>query len=208
MAVFNNAQARGCVAGGIAFANSYGGWTFGQHQLEELAERGPKHVSAFQATAWFPAAAQGQVTINFGLKIPARTFSTEGLCYFHALKHARRMLKSGVCQHMFVGSAETFGTAWLRSSLNRDPAEDCATWLLVQSEDDEPGEEAIALRYLDLSPASEEIARDLAQPDGSSCALPIAIERVRIGGPPVEIAGLWVVRDQDRVVVSPQGRMP
>lgn len=48
----------------IAFANCFGGWTFCEPQVMRLIDQGPSRVSAFLSTAWFPAAAQGQITIR------------------------------------------------------------------------------------------------------------------------------------------------
>jgi hypothetical protein len=192
---------------GISFANAYGGWTFGQKELEELADRGPRHVSAFQATAWFPAAAQGQITIDFGLKIPARTFSTEGLCFYHALQHARRMLNTGTCRSMFVGSAECFGSPWLRNAFHLMHAEDCATWFFVRADGDHSAGDQIRLRYV-VDPLPEDVlAADLAQPEGSSCTLPFAVERTFAGSDPIEVAGLSVLPSEGGVTISPRTRM-
>jgi hypothetical protein len=58
----------------IALANCYGGWTFCDPQIKKLIADGPGRVSAYLSVAWFPAAAQGQITIKNQLKIPALTF--------------------------------------------------------------------------------------------------------------------------------------
>src|SRR6266852_4854512 len=53
---------------GITVGNNLGGWEFAERELRNLWALGPRDVSPHMATAWFPAAVQGNVSITFGLK--------------------------------------------------------------------------------------------------------------------------------------------
>ncbi len=81
----------------IALANCYGGWTFCDPQIKRLVEDGPGRVSAYLSVAWFPAAAQGRITIQNQLKVPALTLSTEFYAFYDAMRVCRSWLKQGVC---------------------------------------------------------------------------------------------------------------
>jgi 3-oxoacyl-[acyl-carrier-protein] synthase II len=60
---------------GCYIGNMFGGWTSTDTELRNLYQQGPSEVSAFQATSWFPAAPQGQISIYFGLKGYSKTVS-------------------------------------------------------------------------------------------------------------------------------------
>jgi hypothetical protein len=60
---------------GVFIGNMLGGWNFGEQELSNLHSRGLNRMSVYQATAWFPAAAQGEITIAHGLKGFSKTAS-------------------------------------------------------------------------------------------------------------------------------------
>ncbi|MDR5759695.1 hypothetical protein [Caballeronia sp. LZ035] len=113
----------------ILFANCFGGWTFGEPQLQKLAEHGPGGISAFQAIAWFPAAAQGQVTIENNLRTAALTFSSEGVAFLHALQLAEIWLERGKYLTVFAGASESCGSPFLRDALGLIDPRDAALWM-------------------------------------------------------------------------------
>ncbi|WP_223642370.1 beta-ketoacyl synthase N-terminal-like domain-containing protein [Corallococcus sp. EGB] len=91
---------------GLFVGNMLAGWTFTEPQIHALHTQGPGAVSAYLATAWFPAAAQGHVTIALGLHGIAKTVTTDrcsggqaiGMAY-HRLRHGppgEVMLAGGV----------------------------------------------------------------------------------------------------------------
>ncbi|MGW8957042.1 beta-ketoacyl-[acyl-carrier-protein] synthase family protein [Paenibacillus sp. NPDC055715] len=59
---------------GLMVGNILGGWEFAERELRNLWTEGLKAVSPYQATAWFPAAPQGNISIRFGIKGRARSF--------------------------------------------------------------------------------------------------------------------------------------
>lgn len=116
---------------GVLLCNCFAGWTFGQRQIDRLATNGPRAVSAFQSVAWFPAAAQGQVTIRHELSCPALTFSSEYVAFHDALRMARFWLYSRQCDVVFVGSAESGGSSFLSRHLQLQEAVDCCVWCIL-----------------------------------------------------------------------------
>jgi 3-oxoacyl-(acyl-carrier-protein) synthase len=63
---------------GVMVGNVLGGWEFAERELRKLWVEGVRTVSPYQATAWFPAAPQGNICIDLGIKRPARTFVADG----------------------------------------------------------------------------------------------------------------------------------
>ena len=158
----------------IAFANCFGGWTFGEAQLRRIIEDGPSRVSPFQSVAWFPAAAQGRVTIKYQLRVPALTFSTESLAFYDALAACQFWLARDVCDIALAGAAESVGSRFLASAIGSRPTSDAAVWFALSSE----GQEVIELH--DHAPphmkAIELKGDDICgSPIRGSCALPLLI---------------------------------
>ena len=91
---------------GITVGNNLGGWEFAERELYHLWQSGPREVSPYMATAWFPAAVQGNISIQFGLKGIGRTFLSDRASGAHALIHAAHCLRSGRTDMMFAGGAE------------------------------------------------------------------------------------------------------
>ncbi len=59
---------------GVWFGNNAGGWDIAERGFYELYKDGPTMVNPWQATAWFPTAAQGFVTIRFGIRGYSKSF--------------------------------------------------------------------------------------------------------------------------------------
>lgn len=121
----------------IALANCYGGWTFCDPQIKRLVEDGPGRVSAYLSVAWFPAAAQGRITIQNQLKIPALTLSTEFFAFYDAMRVCRSWLKQGVCDIALAGAAETVGSPFLSSAFGPGPRSDAVAWFAFANEGEE-----------------------------------------------------------------------
>jgi 3-oxoacyl-(acyl-carrier-protein) synthase len=91
---------------GITVGNNLGGWEFAERELLNLWQKGPREVSPYMATAWFPAAVQGNVSIQFGIKGVGRTFLSDRASSAHALMHAADCLTRGKADIMIAGGAE------------------------------------------------------------------------------------------------------
>lgn len=59
---------------GVWFGNNAGGWDIAERGFYELYNDGPNMVNPWQATAWFPTAAQGYVTIRYGIRGYSKSF--------------------------------------------------------------------------------------------------------------------------------------
>jgi hypothetical protein len=101
---------------GVYVANALAGWSYGEEQLQRLVANGPEHVHAFQATAWFPAAAQGEITIATGITGPAKTFSGRSSAFGEAMLAGVTALTYGRVDAALVGAAECCTSAYLRWS--------------------------------------------------------------------------------------------
>jgi 3-oxoacyl-(acyl-carrier-protein) synthase len=91
---------------GIAVGNNLGGWEFAERELFNLWQKGAREVSPYMATAWFPAAVQGNVSIQFGIKGMGRTFLSDRASSAHALMHAADCLARGRADIMIAGGTE------------------------------------------------------------------------------------------------------
>lgn len=92
---------------GITVGNNLGGWEFAERELRHLWQLGPREVNPYMATAWFPAAVQGNLSIQFGIKGPGRTFLSDRAGSALALIHAADSLRRGKVDIMLTGGTET-----------------------------------------------------------------------------------------------------
>ena len=91
---------------GISVGNILGGWDFAEQEITKLWMRGARHVSPFLATAWFPTAAQGNISIAFGIKGRARTFVSDRASGAYALIHAAEMIQREQAEVVVAGGTE------------------------------------------------------------------------------------------------------
>lgn len=91
---------------GILLGNNTGGWTFVEPQMGPLYAEHMTTLSPYVATAWFPTAVQGEISIPFKLGGYSKTFAAETLSAGFAFEHAAAMLDSGVLTSALVGGVE------------------------------------------------------------------------------------------------------
>lgn len=91
---------------GVTVGNVLGGWEFAERGLRDLWAKGPRDVSPYQATAWFPAAPQGNICITFGIKGRARTFVCDRASGAYAIVHAADMIRRGHADVVIAGGSE------------------------------------------------------------------------------------------------------
>lgn len=92
---------------GTFLCNTRAGWSYGGPELGLLVERGPSAMHAYQATAWFPAAAQGEVTIALDLRGCAKTTAGRESGFAEAVRLARDALERRAVDLAIVGVAES-----------------------------------------------------------------------------------------------------
>ncbi|MEV0322598.1 beta-ketoacyl-[acyl-carrier-protein] synthase family protein [Streptomyces sp. NPDC050658] len=91
---------------GVMVGNVLGGWEFAERELRNLWTGGPRAVSPYQATAWFPAAPQGNICIDQGIKGPARTYVADRASGAYALIGAAESLLRDRADVVVAGGVE------------------------------------------------------------------------------------------------------
>lgn len=91
---------------GVAFGNMFGGWEITEPSLRGLYERGYMGVSPYIASAWFPTAPQGQVSIGRGLKGFAKTTVADTASSALAIGYAGRAITAGRANVVLAGGVE------------------------------------------------------------------------------------------------------
>ncbi|GAB2735760.1 ketosynthase chain-length factor [Streptomyces bullii] len=79
----------------VVTASSSGGTEFGQHEMENLYQKGSSWVGAYQSIAWFYAATTGQVSIRHGMRGPCGVICGEQAGGLDVLGQSRRLLDTG-----------------------------------------------------------------------------------------------------------------
>ncbi len=111
----NEDEYRNC---GIITGNMVGGWSFTEPQLRALHTAGLSAVSPYLASAWFPAAPQGQVTIHLGMKGFAKTITTDRGAGAQAIEMAvERLRHSRKKEFLLAGGAEAPVTPFVEAAL-------------------------------------------------------------------------------------------
>ncbi len=115
---------------GIFLGNAIGGWLYAETELRDLYLEGREGVSPYMASAWFPAAPQGQVSIYYGIKGFSKTVVSDRASSLMALGYARKVLAKNKLNLILGGGMEapvtpyallccnTYGTL---SKNNQDP---------------------------------------------------------------------------------------
>lgn len=91
---------------GVMVGNVLGGWDFAERELRDLWAQGIREVSPYQATAWFPAAPQGNICIRLGIRGRARTFVCDRASGAYALAHAAETILRGQADMVIAGGTE------------------------------------------------------------------------------------------------------
>lgn len=126
---------------GIVTGNMMAGWTFTEAQLRALHTQGIDSVSPYLATAWFPAAPQGQITINLKMNGFAKTVTTDRCAGAQAIGLAFNTIRSGRADLLLAGGVEAPVTPFVESaceqlgSSTRNVVE-AAAYVLLSSEAD------------------------------------------------------------------------
>ena len=91
---------------GVFMGNALGGWEYAETELRDLYLEGLDGVSPYQATAWFPAAPQGQISIYYGLKGYSKTVIADRASSLMALGYAARTIRKGNVDMVLAGGTE------------------------------------------------------------------------------------------------------
>ncbi|MFE7853231.1 beta-ketoacyl synthase N-terminal-like domain-containing protein [Streptomyces sp. NPDC057403] len=110
---------------GVVTACSAGGFEFGQRELQALWRDGPKHVSAYQAFAWFNAVNTGQLSIRHGTRGASGVLVSEQAGGLDAAAQARRQLCKGATL-VLTGGADSALCPWGWAAQVADGTLSCA----------------------------------------------------------------------------------
>jgi len=91
---------------GIFLGNALGGWLYAETELRDLYIEGREGVSPYMASAWFPAAPQGQVSIYYGIKGFSKTVVSDRASSLMALGYARTTLAKNKLNLILAGGME------------------------------------------------------------------------------------------------------
>jgi 3-oxoacyl-(acyl-carrier-protein) synthase len=91
---------------GIFLGNALGGWLYAETELRDLYIEGREGVSPYMASAWFPAAPQGQVSIYYGIKGFSKTVVADRASSLMAIGYARDTLVKGKLHMILAGGTE------------------------------------------------------------------------------------------------------
>ena len=80
---------------GVWFGNNAGGWDICERGFHELYREGATLVNPWQATAWFPTAPQGYLTIRYGIRGYSKSFVCDRASGASALYFAERAIRLG-----------------------------------------------------------------------------------------------------------------
>ena len=91
---------------GIFMGNAIGGWLYAETELRDLYLEGREGVSPFMASAWFPAAPQGQISIHYGIKGFSKTVVADRASSLMAIAYAARTIARGKSDFILAGGME------------------------------------------------------------------------------------------------------
>lgn len=91
---------------GIFLGNALGGWLYAETELRDLYIEGRAGVSPYMASAWFPAAPQGQVSIYYGIKGFSKTVVADRASSLMAIGYARKILTKNKLEMILAGGME------------------------------------------------------------------------------------------------------
>ncbi|HTY45480.1 MAG TPA: beta-ketoacyl-[acyl-carrier-protein] synthase family protein [Patescibacteria group bacterium] len=91
---------------GIFLGNAIGGWLYAETELRDLYIEGREGVSPYMASAWFPAAPQGQVSIYYGIKGFSKTIVADRASSLMAIGYARKTLSKEKLDLILAGGME------------------------------------------------------------------------------------------------------
>lgn len=176
---------------GVFVANTCAGWRYAEGQLRLLVEQGFRSMGAFQATAWFPAALQGEVTIHHGFHGCAKTFSGAGSALGEAFWGASDCLAADEVDVALVGAAEGTLSEFLRGSWELPPSgiTNAAAFVVVRRASDRTAR----VHRVTWEPV------DVRGPDSGSHPLLLALELVEAGPSTrsrVDLGGGFALREE------------
>ncbi len=103
---------------GVFMGNAIGGWLFAETELRDMYIEGREGISPYMASAWFPAAPQGQITIYYGFKGYSKTIVADRASSALAIWYAAKTVAAGKNDLILAGGMEAPVTPYALLSAN------------------------------------------------------------------------------------------
>ncbi|MBD3264559.1 MAG: hypothetical protein GF375_05620 [Candidatus Omnitrophica bacterium] len=91
---------------GVFMGNALGGWLFAETELRDMYLEGREGISPYMASAWFPAAPQGQITIYYGFQGYSKTVVADKASSALAIWYGSKTLKENKNDFVLAGGME------------------------------------------------------------------------------------------------------
>lgn len=91
---------------GVFLGNTLGGWLYAETELRDLYVEGREGVSPYLASAWFPAAPQGQISIYYGIKGYSKTVVADKASALMAIGYAAKVVGNQKLAIALAGGTE------------------------------------------------------------------------------------------------------
>ncbi|RWR03023.1 hypothetical protein ED28_04955 [[Pantoea] beijingensis] len=104
---------------GIFVGNCLGGWGFAEPKIKSLHTESVEAMGPYVATAWFPAALQGQISLQYGLKGYSKTFSASNVAGLQAIGYGVEAIQHGRADVILCGASEDLSSSYIRAILDR-----------------------------------------------------------------------------------------
>lgn len=91
---------------GVFLGNNAGGWDICERGFYELYKQGASYVNPWQATAWFPTAPQGFITIRHGIKGYSKSFVCDRASGACGIYFGVRSIQMGYNDLVLTGGTE------------------------------------------------------------------------------------------------------
>lgn len=151
---------------GIILGNSTGGWGYVENQMIQMYKHGLNEINPYVATSWFPTAAQGEVSIKYGIRGYSKTLCGDRLSGGLALKHAFQTIKNKKATSIITGGIEAPNTPLVFNALGEECLGEGAILTLFESNSEadyykrKPLAEVIDIR---VSSSFENTLKDIAE---------------------------------------------
>lgn len=103
---------------GVFMGNAIGGWLFAETELRDMYIEGREGISPYMASAWFPAAPQGQITIYYGFKGYSKTIVADKASSALSLWYGSKIIAKGKNDFVLAGGMEAPITPYALLSAN------------------------------------------------------------------------------------------
>lgn len=107
---------------GIFVGNCLGGWGRIENEVLALHRDGVAAMGPYVATAWFPAALQGQISLHYGFRGHSKTFSAFGVAGVQAFIYAAQAIMLDLADTILCCASEDLSSPYVRTVLERTVA--------------------------------------------------------------------------------------